>query len=81
MTPTFGHFLAGFGMDVDTKGSIFSGSAWDSLFTTIEVAAISAPLTAIVGLLAAYVITRHRFVGSPGVRVPDAGELRDSRAP
>jgi iron(III) transport system permease protein len=63
MTPTFGHFLAGFGMDFESKGTIFSGSAWDSLFTTIEVAAISAPLTAIVGLLAAYVITRHRFVG------------------
>jgi iron(III) transport system permease protein len=63
MTLTFSHFLAGFGMDLDTKGSIFSGSAWDSLFTTIKVAAISAPLTAMVGLLAAYVITRHRFVG------------------
>ena len=47
----------------DTKGSIFVGSAWDSLFTTIEVAAIAAPLTAIVGLLSAYVITRHQFVG------------------
>jgi iron(III) transport system permease protein len=63
MTPTFGHFLAGFGITLDTKGTIFTGSAWDSLFTTIEVAAISAPLTAMVGLLAAYVITRHRFVG------------------
>lgn len=63
MTPTFGHFLAGFGMDFDSRGTIFSGSAWDSLFTTIKVAAISAPLTAMVGLLAAYVITRHRFVG------------------
>jgi iron(III) transport system permease protein len=63
MTPTFGHFLAGFSMDFDSKGTIFSGSAWDSLFTTIKVAAISAPLTAMVGLLAAYVITRHRFVG------------------
>jgi iron(III) transport system permease protein len=42
---------------------MFVGSAWDSLFTTIEVAAISAPLTAAVGLLAAYVITRHRFRG------------------
>ena len=40
-----------------------SGSAWDSFFTTIEVAAISAPLTAIVGLLSAYVITRQRFLG------------------
>jgi iron(III) transport system permease protein len=63
MTPTFGHFLAGFGITFDTKGSIFVGSAWDSLFNTIKVAAISAPLTAIIGLLAAYVITRHRFVG------------------
>ncbi len=63
MTPTFGHFLDGFGIELDTRGTIFTGSAWDSLFTTIEVAAISAPLTAAVGLLAAYVITRHRFVG------------------
>jgi len=63
MTPTFRHFLDGFAMTLDTKGTIFVGSAWDSLFTTIEVAAISAPLTAIVGLLSAYVITRHRFVG------------------
>jgi len=63
MTPTFGHFLAGFGITFETKGTIFVGSAWDSLFNTIKVAAISAPLTAIIGLLAAYVITRHRFVG------------------
>jgi len=41
----------------------FSGSAWNSLFTTVEVAAIAAPLTALVGLLSAYVITRHRFAG------------------
>jgi iron(III) transport system permease protein len=63
MTPTFGHFLDGFRIELDTRGTIFTGSAWDSLFTTIKVAAISAPLTAAVGLLAAYVITRHRFVG------------------
>jgi iron(III) transport system permease protein len=63
MTPSFSHFLAGFAISFDTKGSIFIGSAWNSLFTTIQVAAISAPLTAAIGLLAAYVITRHRFVG------------------
>ncbi len=57
------HFAAGFGLDWSSRGTLFVGSAWDSLFTTIEVAAVSAPLTAIVGLLAAYVITRHRFVG------------------
>jgi iron(III) transport system permease protein len=63
MTPTFWHFLAGFGVTFDNPASIFVGSAWDSLFNTIKVAAISAPLTAAIGLLAAYVITRHRFVG------------------
>jgi len=63
MSPTFRHFADGFGLTLDTKGTMFVGSAWDSLFTTIEVAAISAPLTAVVGLLAAYVITRHRFTG------------------
>ncbi|MFO1315683.1 MAG: iron ABC transporter permease [Burkholderiales bacterium] len=63
MTLTLHHFAQGFGMDFQSKGTMFSGSAWDSLFTTIEVAVVSAPLTAAIGLLAAYVITRHRFVG------------------
>jgi iron(III) transport system permease protein len=63
MTFTVSHFAAGFGVEWGSRGLFFGGSAWDSLFTTIEVAAISAPLTAVVGLLAAYVITRHRFAG------------------
>ena len=63
MTLSFGHFAAGFGAEWGPHGIFFSGSAWDSLFTTLEVAAISAPLTAVIGLLAAYVITRHRFAG------------------
>ena len=63
MTPTFHHLGAGFGAEWGARGLFFSGSAWDSLFNTIEVAAIAAPLTALVGLLSAYVITRHRFAG------------------
>ncbi len=63
MTLSLGHFAAGFGAEWGPQGVFFSGSAWDSLFTTLEVAAISAPLTAVIGLLAAYVITRHRFAG------------------
>ena len=57
---------AGFAAEWGSRGLFFSGSAWDSLFNTIEVAAISAPLTALVGLLSAYVITRHRFAGRRG---------------
>jgi iron(III) transport system permease protein len=63
MTPSFRHFLDGFRLEWAARGVLFSGSAWDSLFTTIEVALVAAPLTALVGLLSAYVITRHRFAG------------------
>jgi iron(III) transport system permease protein len=63
MTLTFHHLLQGFAIAFDNKASIFTGSAWPSLFNTITVAAVAAPLTAAIGLLAAYVITRHRFVG------------------
>ncbi len=63
MTLSLTHFGAGFGIDTGVGGLTFTGSAWNSLFTTIEVAAVSAPLTAVVGLLAAYVITRHQFAG------------------
>jgi iron(III) transport system permease protein len=63
MTPTVHHLSQGFGIDMAGNATIFVGSAWDSLFTTLEVAAVAAPLTALVGLLSAYVITRHRFVG------------------
>jgi iron(III) transport system permease protein len=59
MTLSLSHFAAGFGI----QGTRFVGSAWNSFFNTVEVAAIAAPLTAIIGLLAAYVITRHRFAG------------------
>jgi len=63
LTLHLGHFAAGFGVEWGAQGPRFVGSAWDSLFTTILVAAVAAPLTAIVGLLSAYVITRHRFAG------------------
>ncbi len=63
MTVTVRHFAQGFGVEWLERGPVFTGSAWNSLFTTIEVAAVSAPLTAMIGLLSAYVITRHRFAG------------------
>src|SRR4029079_4535123 len=67
MTLSLAHFADGFGIEGGTRGLLFTGSAWNSFFTTIEVAAVSAPLTAVLGLLAAYVITRHRFAGRRSV--------------
>jgi iron(III) transport system permease protein len=66
MTLSLAHFGAGFGVNLGGSGPMFIGSAWDSFFTTIMVAAVSAPLTAAIGLLAAYVITRHTFTGRRG---------------
>ncbi len=39
------------------------GVAWNSFWTTITIAAVSAPLTAGLGLLAAYLLVRQRFAG------------------
>ncbi len=63
-TPTLSHFQRAFALEWGpTGGLIFSGGAWHSLFTTIQLAAIAAPVTAGIGLLAAWVLTRQRFAG------------------
>ena len=62
-TPTLRHYVKAFGVEWTANGLIWSGSAWNSLWTTIELSAISAPLTAILGILSAYLITRLKFVG------------------
>lgn len=62
MTFTWRHLLTGFGIEFD-RGMTFRGAAWDSLFTTLEVAAISAPLTAGLGILLAWLLARQQFRG------------------
>ncbi|MBJ6124515.1 ABC transporter permease [Microvirga splendida] len=62
-TPTLDHFLTAFRVERADWGLYFSGSAWDSFFATVKVAALSAPLTAAIGLLTAYLLTRQRFSG------------------
>jgi iron(III) transport system permease protein len=61
-TPTLEHYRTGFAVDF-SRGLFFEGAAWNSFFTTLKVAAISAPLTAIIGLLTAYLLTRQNFRG------------------
>ena len=62
-TPTLDHFLTAFRVERTEWGVYFSGSAWDSFFATVKVAALSAPLTAAIGILTAYLLTRQRFQG------------------
>jgi iron(III) transport system permease protein len=63
-TPTLSHFKRAFALEWSASGAlILSGGAWHSLFTTIKLAAIAAPITAALGLLAAWVLSRQRFFG------------------
>jgi iron(III) transport system permease protein len=62
-TPTLQHYATAFSIEPTAGGLLFTGSAWNSLWTTIEISAIAAPLTTIVGVLTAYLLSRCRFAG------------------
>ena len=62
-TLTFKHYLTAFSVRMSENGLRWTGSAWDSFFTTLQIAAIAAPLTAIVGVVTAYLLTRQNFSG------------------
>ena len=62
-TPTLKHYVKAFGIDWGAHGLIWSGAAWNSFWTTVKLSAIAAPLTAGLGILAAWLLTRQRFVG------------------
>ncbi|MBL8808355.1 MAG: iron ABC transporter permease [Rhodospirillales bacterium] len=62
-TPTLSHFARAFSVDFGTGGIVWSGGAWNSFWTTIQLAGLAAPLTAGIGLLAAWVLARQRFAG------------------
>ena len=66
LTFSWHHFARGFGVTWE-DGLFFQGSAWPSLFTTLWIAAVAAPLTAAVGLIAAWLTARQRFPGRGGL--------------
>ncbi|HEY3228471.1 MAG TPA: iron ABC transporter permease [Roseiflexaceae bacterium] len=68
-TLTLRHYVGAFGLSVDGQGVHFNGQAWDSLFTTLRLSMIAAPLTAVFGLMAAYLLSRRRFFGQTAFEV------------
>jgi iron(III) transport system permease protein len=62
-TLTLNHFRTAFALDWGPFGIVWAGTAWNSFFTTIKLAAISAPMTATVGLLIAWLLARTEFRG------------------
>ncbi|EPX77776.1 ABC transporter permease [Litoreibacter arenae] len=62
-TLTFKHYVTAFSVRIEDSGIRWTGAAWDSFWTTIYIAAAAAPLTAVVGLITAYLLTRQTFAG------------------
>ena len=62
-TFTLNHFRTTFALEWGQFGIVWAGTAWNSFFTTFKLAAISAPMTATVGLLIAWLLARTEFKG------------------
>ncbi|MBS0341582.1 MAG: iron ABC transporter permease [Proteobacteria bacterium] len=62
-TLTLNHFKTAFSLEWGQFGIVWAGTAWNSLWTTLKLAGISAPITAAIGLLIAWLLARNEFKG------------------
>jgi iron(III) transport system permease protein len=62
-TPTLAHFRTAFDLQWGVGGLVWAGTAWNSLFTTLKLAGIAAPICASIGLLISWLLARTQFVG------------------
>jgi iron(III) transport system permease protein len=60
---TLRHYTGAFAVGFDGGALSWTGSAWNSFWTTLSIAAVSAPLTATLGLTIAYLLDRQQFSG------------------
>ena len=60
---TLRHYADTFRIVWGDHGLVWAGRAWNSLFTTLQLSALAAPLTAAIGLLTAYLLARQTFRG------------------
>jgi iron(III) transport system permease protein len=61
---TFKHYIEAFSIAItEERGILWTGTAWNSFTVTFLVAIFSAPPTAAIGILTAYLLTRHKFSG------------------
>lgn len=65
-TPTLRWFLTAFSIEKGVGGWFLSGSAWSSFITTMQIALISMPITAALGILTAWLLNRQDFPGRRG---------------
>ena len=62
-TLTLSHFKTAFDVQLGEFGWVFAGTAWKSLFTTLSLSAMAAPICAGLGLLMAWLLARTEFKG------------------
>ncbi|MBI1845708.1 MAG: iron ABC transporter permease [Candidatus Rokubacteria bacterium] len=62
-TLTLRHFAKAFAVEWTGAGILWTGGAWTSLWNTVRLAAVAAPLSAALGLLTAWLLGRTRFAG------------------
>jgi len=62
-TFTLKHYVKAFGIEWGPHGILWAGAAWNSFWTTVRLSAVAAPLTAAIGILAAWLLTRQKFAG------------------
>ncbi|MCE1190901.1 MAG: iron ABC transporter permease [Acidovorax sp.] len=62
-TVTLRHFHTAFAVEWGPFGIVWAGTAWNSFFTTLTLAAIAAPLTATLGIAIAWLLARTEFRG------------------
>ncbi len=62
-TPTLAHFKTAFDLQMGDHGLVWAGTAWGSLFNTIGLSAMAAPVCAVIGLLIAWLLARTEFRG------------------
>ena len=61
---TLKHYIEAFSVEyMAERGLLWTGTAWNSFSVTFLVAVFSAPPTAAIGILTAYLLTRHKFNG------------------
>ena len=60
-TPTLRHYIHAFGVTAGEHGLVWSGTAWNSFWTTLQISAVAAVPTTAIGLLTAWLLVRQEF--------------------
>lgn len=67
--PTLSHLERAFGLRWEAGGIVATGLAWPSLWNSLRLACVAAPMAATGSLMIAWLLQRHRFPGQRALEV------------